>query len=178
MVEEKARLETEGLPAILRETVNLPFRIRHYKVVVQTRVLRRWLHEGVSLVEPSDKAHEGQVPFQVRDRLNQDVGRDDVAVLVFGNDDPLLLEDLSLGCLEIVLQEAVVVVLQDLGHKDSHVLALELLVAIPNKLLGFEVGIDDVSNVSWRHRDSYDDCARVVSEELVLVHVVKLVHVV
>ena len=84
----------------------------------------------MTLVEPADEAHEGQVSLQVRDCLNQDVGRDDVAILVFGNDDPLLLKNLGFGSLEIVLQEAVVVVLKDLWHEDAHVLALKLLVAV------------------------------------------------
>ena len=70
------------------------------------------------------------------------------------------------------------VVLQDLRHEDAHVLALELLVAVPKELLGFKVGIYDVANVSRCHCDGYDDRARVVAEELVLVHVVQLVHVV
>ena len=70
----------------------------------------------MALIKPADEAHKGQVSLQVRDCLNQDVGWDDVAVFVFGDYDSLLLKNLGLCSLEIVLQEAVVVVLQDLGH--------------------------------------------------------------
>lgn len=110
LVKEEGWLKSESLPTILGEAIDLSFGVSYYEMVVETGVLSWRLHEGVGLVQTTDKPDEGQITLQVRDRLHQDVTGDYVAILVLGNDHTLLLQDLCLGSLKVILQETVVIV--------------------------------------------------------------------
>jgi hypothetical protein len=59
LVEKEGRLETESLPAILREPIDLPFSISDNKVIFQTGILRGGLHEGMGFIQPANEAHKG-----------------------------------------------------------------------------------------------------------------------
>jgi len=145
-------------------------------VIIEATVLRRWLQKRVIVIQLSQEADESQVALEVRDGFDKDISYDKVAVLVLSYNQALLFENLGFGSLEVVLEERIVVVLENLWHQSSHVLAFDLFVAVTQEFQNFEIGVCDVSNVSWRHSDGDDDSPSVVAEELVFIHVIKLVH--
>lgn len=176
LVEEESWLEAEGLPAVPSEAIYLPLGVSEHYVIIEPTVLGGWLQKRVIVIQLSQEANESQVALEIRDGFDEDVSHDKVAVLVLSDNQALLFENLGFGSVEVVLKERIVVVLENLWHESSHVLALDLFVAVTQEFQNFEIGVRDVSDVPRRHSDGDDDRSCVVAEELVLIHVIELVH--
>ncbi len=147
-------------------------------MVVKARVLGWGLHKSMSFIQLPQESHKCKISLQIWNSFNQNEARYDIPIFVLSNYYSLLFKDLSFCCFEIILKEAVMIVTEQLWHEHSNILALEFLVSIAKEFFCFKVGINYVANISWCHSNSDDYCASIIAKELVLVHVVQLVHII